>query len=168
MKTKLKIILLNFIILLCVAACESSTQVREKITVSELPDGYIIHVKKIDSETTRVGALTGHKYGTSHSYIYQFTLSPGQIYWYGGSKVPQEIILCNREIYIHYLQLDSLGKPEEFKYVIQSHYDKHVDKRYFFNLFGEQYWVSDTEPANINTSGCKKSDISNDHELIKT
>ena len=168
MKTILINVFIYLTILLSIAACNSQTEVREKIISAELPNGFLIQVKKIDTYTSQIGVVSGHVYGKSHAYSYQFTLSPGRIYWYGGSSVPQEIILCSNEIYIHYLQLDSQGNSGEASKIIKSHYDKHIDNRYFFKLLGDQYWVTDSALTYKNSNNCKKSDIPNDRELTRT
>ncbi len=165
MKSIIKQLLLNLLIVFSIGSCSCSTKESKKEWTSEAADGYLLRVKKIDSYTSHKGILTGIDYGTSHSYRYSFKLSPGRIYWEGDGTMPKELIICRDELYVNYYRETYQLQSDKQIYSVQSQYAKHVDKRYFFKLLGEQYWVDAMEEDHKKAKDCKKLAIPNEGEF---
>ncbi|MBI3562423.1 MAG: hypothetical protein HY080_11990 [Gammaproteobacteria bacterium] len=165
MENIIKTSLLNLAIAIGAEGCSCHTEEFEQVYVSESMDGYAIRVKKINSDTIYKGLISGIKYGTSHSYHYSFTLSPGRIYWEHENGVPKELKICSKDLYIYYLQRIFQEQSGVLKTIVQPHYAKHVDKRYFFKFLGEQYWVTATKADYDSVGDCKSLAIPNDNEL---
>ena len=86
-----------------------------------------------------------------HHFTYKVYINPGDINWNGGSAEPKYILFDNDTTYISYLKkknlkikyIDSLDGTTKYNYhsEIQTFHQKHIDKRYFFKLLGNDYWV---------------------------
>jgi len=140
-----------------------------------LPNGQHLEVEKTNKETTSIGMITKHNYGTTHSFKYRIALDKMAIEWDGGSAEPKHLLFCKDTLYIHFLKnkwveeeaIDSLHKTSNNHYQIQDAYQVHIDERYFFNLLGDAYWV-ETTPDNYRKQKaiCKEFEVPNDNELV--
>lgn len=171
-----------FLILLnCLfSSCNYNTKENTDLTSKVLPNGKHIIIEKITKETTSHGIFSKHNYGTSHSFKYKFSISQEKIDWYGGSGEPKNILFCNDTIYIRYLKeknittnyIDSLNNTTKYNYhsEIQEIFQKHIDKRYFFKLFGNDFWVDiASDDYYYLKKSCDDYPIPNDNELsLKT
>lgn len=166
------IVLLNCLVISCNYNTEEILDKTSKI----LPNGKHIVVEKSTKETTSRGVFTNHNYGTSHRYSYTFLMPKEDINWNGGSGEPKNILFCKDTIYVRYLKeksirtkyIDSTDNTTKYNYHSEIHeaFQKHIDERYFFKLFGDDFWVDITSE---NYSSVKKScddyHIPNDNEL---
>jgi hypothetical protein len=131
-------------------ACTSHTVSSENFTAIGLDNGKIMRVEKTNNTTIQKGMLTGHVYGETLSYRYKITVNKNEVIWDGGSSVPQQILFSNQGVCIHFFREDSHqrelasqdGKAhyEIIKTVVPV-YERFVDERYFFKLFGEYHWI---------------------------
>lgn len=166
------LVILNYV---C-SSCNYNAEETINKTSTLLPNGKHLVVEKINKETTSVGVFTHHNYGTSHSFTYTFSINPGNINWDGGSGEPKNILFCKDTTYIRYLKeksikveyTDSIDDTITYNYhdEIQEVFQKHRDERYFFNLFGDAYWVeiSSQNYSSVHKS-CDEYPIPNDNEL---
>lgn len=131
-------------------ACTSQTVSSENFTTVGLDNGKILRVEKTNNTTTHKGVLTGHVYGATLSYRYKITVNKNEVIWDGGSSVPQQILFGNQGVCIHFVREDSHrrelvsqdGKThDEIIKTVVPVYEKFIDERYFFKLFGEYHWV---------------------------
>ncbi|MDW7692638.1 hypothetical protein R9C00_12115 [Flammeovirgaceae bacterium SG7u.111] len=168
--------LLYILALFILTNCNYETEKSIDITSKILPNGMIMVIKKTNKETTATGMITKHNYGTSHSFRYNISFDHGDIIWEGGSGEPKNILFCKDTMYIRYLKEKSI-KVEytdsvdntikaDYHYEIREVYQKHIDGRYFFKLFGDEYWV-DIMPENYphQREFCEEYPIPNDGEL---
>jgi len=163
------------VLLFVITSCSQLSTENTDIVSKLLPNGQHIEIEKTNKETTSIGILTKHNYGTTHSFTYKITLDEMGIEWNGGSGEPKNLLFCNDTLYIHYLKnkwveeqvKDSLSQRPNGDYQIQNCYQTFIDKRYFFKLLGDAYWVETTQ-ANYNKqkSTCKEFEVPNDDELV--
>ncbi len=168
----------NYILVLCLLAFSCNNSVKE--TTSEksvvLPNGIHLTVVKTNKYRTSVGILTNTNYGTTHSYKYNVLLNEPNINWSYGSGEPKNLLFCKDTTYIHYVNknsypikvTDSITNTITTKYThkVENMYQKYIDKRYFFNLFGDDFWLDITpERYNKIKNLCSEYVIPNDNEL---
>ncbi len=174
MKKLIYVKILSFIFLFI--ACRSKTTERIDITNTLLGNDKYLEVEKTNKNTTHIGIITNSNYGTSHSYSYKITVNNGDINWNGGTAEPKHLLFCNDATYIHYLKekyisiksKDSVGNTIERDgyYAVQNVFEQYIDKRYFFKLFGDDYWVEvSSEKYNLQKESCTEYSIPNDNEL---
>ncbi len=159
-----------------IGSCSYDTVETTDKTSIALPGDRFLVVEKTNKETTATGLFTKHNYGTTHRFSYTFALNPGKIKWNGGSGEPKHIIFCNDTTYIRYLKKKSI-RTEVFDSIsnttignyhdeIQESFEKHIDKRYFFKLLGDDYWIEvSDEQYNAVKNSCEEYRIPNDNEL---
>ncbi|WP_152537489.1 hypothetical protein [Aquimarina pacifica] len=163
------------LLLLCLG-CKQKTVERVDITNKLLGNDKHLEVKKTNKSTTLTGVITNSNYGTTHSYNYALTVDGGAINWLGGTAEPKHLLFCKDTTYIHFLEekyisiasRDSLGNLEEKDgyYKVQDVFEAHIDKRYFFNFFGDEYWVEiSRDQYNLKKERCVEYEIPNDNEL---
>ncbi len=164
-----------FVLLFAITSCNQSSVENTDVVSKMLPNEQPLEVEKTNKETTLIGIITKHNYGTSHSFRYKITLDKMAITWEGGSGEPKHLLFCEDTLYIHFLKnkwveeeaIDSLHKTSNNNYQIQDAYQVHIDERYFFNLLGDDYWVEIT-PENYRKqkATCKEFEVPNDNELV--
>ena len=173
---KIKVIYFILIIIQFLFSCEFKTEERIDKTSQTFPNGKHIIVEKLNKESTSTGILTNINYGTSHSFKYQFTLTEDNIKWDGGSSEPKNIIFCKDAIYIRYLKEKSLNTTvidssdtiiENNTYEVKEFFQKHIDRRYFLKIFGDDFWedISSENYYSMKNS-CGELFIPNDGELF--
>lgn len=157
-------------------SCHSKTEKVEHIQSITVQNGKSLEIKKTDRNTTSIGIITSHNYGTTHQYSYEMTLD-GDIYWYGGSHEPKQILFHNEQVYLKFLYqkryntstLDTLINETKTShyYKTEEDYQKHIDERYFFNWFGKDYWlnIDSMEYHSLQKVG-QEFEVPNDGELI--
>lgn len=161
-----------------IISCTSETEETIDVTNKTFPNGKHLLIEKTIKNSKMIGFISGHNYGNTRSFTYQFTVKQDKVDWYGGSGEPKKIIFHKDTTYVYYLKekrqsvttIDSANNNTP----ITSHYEvltpvfeKHIDKRYFFKLFGDDYW---SEISLENYSDVKalstEYDIPNDNEFI--
>ncbi|AIY12492.1 hypothetical protein M667_04320 [Cellulophaga baltica NN016038] len=153
-------------------------KVKETVTKKSemLPNGMHLTIEKTDIKKTSFGIFTNHNYGTSHRFKYRVAVDQGSIEWDFGVGEPKHFLFCDKGIYIHYLNENSYTEEardtindtiEEVRVTkIENQYQKYIDERYLFKLFGDAYWVDVTEEEYArNKSLCSEQAIPNDNEL---
>ncbi len=145
---KRKISGLFFIIFIFFSSgCESVKLGEFQTTLSKnLGNGKTLILFRMDSYEKNVGMITGHNYGVTHTYKYSFKIKPENIEWKGYIEAePKKIIFCLNELVLVTFE-DVYAEDNEQKAIKKrmNRYFKHVDNRYFFNFFGEQYWLEIT------------------------
>ncbi|MCL5246404.1 hypothetical protein M4I21_11325 [Cellulophaga sp. 20_2_10] len=157
-------------------SCKSNTEESSSEKSLVLPNGMRLTVLKTNKDETSIGILTGTNYGTTHTYKYNVLLHEPDVNWNFGSGEPKNILICKDTTYIHYINKNSYPitvtdsvtntTTTENNYKIESMYQKHVDNRYFFNLFGDDFWL-DVTPKRYNEikNSCEEYAIPNDGEL---
>ncbi|WP_461629474.1 hypothetical protein [Labilibaculum euxinus] len=154
MRYKFKIKQIAFfalIIISFVSGCNYNSEKNIDKVSKLLPNGKHLMVEKTNEETTAIGIFTKHDYGTTHQFSYKFSIDDGDVIWDGGSGEPKNILFCEDTIYIRYLankyiqveSTDSINNTSKYDYhfEIKEVFQKHIDKRYFFKLLGDDYWV---------------------------
>ena len=174
---KIRRVCFILIVLQLFTSCDVRTEERIDKTPKTFPNGKHIIVEKSNKESTSTGIFTRINYGTSHSFIYEFTIMEDDIKWAGGSGEPKNIIFCKDAIYLRYLKEKSLMaiEPdttnnttiENHTYEIQEFFQKHIDRRYFFKIFGDEFW-EDISADDYNTikKSCEEYVVPNDGELL--
>ncbi len=162
-------------LLFVVASCNQASIETTNIISEILANGQHIEVEKTNKETTSIGIITKHNYGTTHSFRYKITLDEMDIEWNGGSGEPKHLLFCKDTVYIHFLKnkwvevetIDSVNQASNGQYQIQEAYQVYIDKRYFFKLLGDGYWV-DTNPEKYRRQKliCNEFQVPNDNELV--
>ncbi len=181
-------VILSSLVFLSMTACDSKT--KESINRKSVDLGgnqRIVITQKF--KTTRYrGKLTGTDYGTKTSFDYTFKVLPGGIKWRGKSSVPKHLLICKNTYYLHFMykrgftkdtsniDMEKLRKTNYKKYAKYKHtivafrvideYSVHVDKRYFFKWFGDQYWNSIKKSVYENAKKtCQEKSIPNFNDL---
>ncbi|MBO0591084.1 hypothetical protein I2486_06655 [Cellulophaga sp. E16_2] len=169
-------IFLGIAVIVLVAACKDT--VKETVTKKSemLPNGMHLTVEKTAIEKTSFGIFTNHNYGTSHRFKYRVAVDQESIEWDFGVGEPKHFLFCDKGVYIHYLNEnsyteeardtinDTIEKVQVIK--IENQYQKYIDERYLFKLFGDAYWVDVTaEEYASNKALCSEQAIPNDNEL---
>lgn len=169
----------SFVVLfvsILLSSCNFDTKEVIGITNKTLPNGVHITIEKSTRETTSRGIFTNHQYTSSHHFTYDLSIEKDNIEWEGGSGEPKNIIFCKDTIYIYSLKkksirteyIDSLTNTTKSNhhYEIHNCYEKHVDKRYFFKLRGDDYW-SEISPERYSfiEEHCDEYPVPNDNEL---
>lgn len=177
MKIKSSIIkigyLLTFVFLF---SCDSEVKETIDKKTELLPNGKRLIVEKTNKETTQIGIFSKHNYGTSHTFKYKISINPGDINWDGGNGEPKHLLFCEDTIYMRSFKEksvrveynDSIDNKEEVKYhyEIKEVFQKHIDERYFFKLFGDDYWIDiSQEEYTSKIESCNQYIIPNDNEL---
>ncbi|SEK93123.1 hypothetical protein SAMN04487910_1503 [Aquimarina amphilecti] len=166
----------SFVLFFLIISCRSKTTERIDITNTLLGNDMYLEVEKKNKNTTHRGIITNSNYGTTHSYSYKLTINNGDINWNGGTAEPKHLLFCKDSTYIHYLKekyipiksKDSVGNiaEENSYYEVQDVFEVYVDKRYFFKLFGDEYWLEiSSESYNLQKESCTEYSIPNDNEL---
>ncbi|EZH72903.1 hypothetical protein ATO12_22505 [Aquimarina atlantica] len=156
--------------------CTSKTEKNIDNTNILLGNKKHLVVQKINKTTNHVGILSKHNYRTTHHYEYEFTVDRGDVNWKGGSGEPKHILFCKDSIYLHYLKEKyvSIQDRDTTNSQIENHkdykvvevFEVYIDNRYFFNLFGNDYWVEITPESYANKKiTCDEYSIPNDNEL---
>lgn len=175
MNKSIPLLFYSCILLLCLLNCTHISDESTDIVSKILPNGKHLVVEKTNRETTSIGIITKHNYGSTHSFSYKIVINEGSIEWSGGSGEPKHLLFCDDAVYIHYLKnkwveepvIDSLNQSPKRYYRIQDHYQAYIDNRYFFKLLGDAYWVETTlENYTKQKSTCDEFEVPNDNELV--
>ena len=171
----MKNILFAIFLLLCIISCTSETEVRTNEVNKILGNGKHLQVNKTTKVTTHTGIITHHNYGTTYRYNYTFTIDDGDINWLIGDGEPKTILFCTDTTYISLLTkkniaindtIDSLNINTSYRKVVQQRFQQYIDERFFFNLFGDDYWIDiPAEKYYSKQKNCTEYDIPNDNEL---
>ncbi len=166
------------LILLFLVSCESYSKETFQMKSKMLNNGKHIEVAKKSTETTHIGILTRHNYGTSHSFEYKFFIEPDEIEWDGRyRKEPKNIIFHQNKIYVRYLKnvykttqiIDSLTQDTTYNsyYEVKELAEKSIDRRFFYKMLGSQKWTGiPMREYNTARQKYKEYDIPNDNELV--
>jgi hypothetical protein len=163
-----------FLILILSSCTTSSSKKTIEKTNRLLPNEKHLLIEKTNESSLLKGIFTGHIYDTIRSYTYKVIID-NDVEWDGGSSEPKHILFCEGEMYLHSLKekcittkyYDSTSQKMEAKYnfEIQDVYEKHIDKRYFFKLMGEDFWTEIISEKYLKLKNqCKEYDIPNDNE----
>lgn len=176
MKLNIKSFFILLVAISAIYSCTTKTEKRIDKTNKLLPNGKYLMVEKINIDKTSIGVFTKNNYGTRHSFGYKFSVNKGNVNWNGGSSEPKHIIFCKDSTFIHSLKekrikveyTDPVDNTVKYNhhYEIQDLFEKHMDERYFFKLFGNEYWV-EISPDNyiLKKESCEEYPIPNDNEL---
>lgn len=167
---------ISYLFLLLLFSCNSETTSKTYITNKELSNGISIEVEKINEEHSHIGIFSKHDYGSTHSYSYNLLIRDSDISWNGGSGEPKHLMFCEDSIFLNSYKEklftnDSLMKVDttlsyESYYEVVEVFQKHIDKRYFFNLLGDDYWVDISSSSYISKKNiCDEYNVPNDGEL---
>jgi hypothetical protein len=152
----------GWLMLLCIAvfSCTTKTEVYESQMNREFKNGQTIFVKKTDEVSRLVGRISGHLWNERHTFRYQFTTEPDEVEWQGLlGEVPKSVLYCNTELYLktttEHVVTDTIRQITST--IAEPNYYRHVDKRYFFKLFGDQYFVMiDSVVYQTKTAACSE------------
>ncbi len=173
-----KIIKLGILVLIIslFLSCDYEDKVIVDKTHKVLSNGKRLEVEKTTTLSTAIGLFSGHNYGTTHRFVYKLGIQPEYVNWDGGSGEPKALLFHRDTTYIYYLKekvirtayTDSVTNTlkEDNHTEIQAFYEKHIDKRYFFKLLGDDYWVDiQAEDYDAVKSFSNEFIIPNDNEL---
>jgi hypothetical protein len=140
----MKVYVIVIVLFLC-TTCTTKTQVYVSTFSTKYDNGRSIDVKREDRYTRWTGYFSKIDYGQTNSFSYSFNIHPDDYEWEGlMNQVPLELIFCSNDTYLkvteRIVRYDSLYSAGEFKDTTL--YFKNVDDRYFFNLFGDQYFIA--------------------------
>lgn len=169
-----KIVILQILLILFVN-CKSETKVNTHKTSKMLANGKHLEIKKTNKLTTQIGIFTKKNYGTTHQFSYNFKIDNGKVIWEDkGSAEPKYLLFCKDSVYVHYLNKIRVPIPKKatdttktitYKNVVKEFYEVYIDKRYFFRLLGEDYWIDITpEQYSNKKTNCKEYEIPNENE----
>jgi hypothetical protein len=132
-------------LLFLLVACSSNTDVYTSTFHQSYDNGRSIEVVREDRVTKWKGLLTGTNYGETNNFDYSFTTEPDGYEWRGlTNQAPLALIFCGDETFLkvteRVVERDSLYGPVNL--ADKMFYFKNVDERYFFKLFGQQYFVA--------------------------
>ncbi|MCT4582226.1 MAG: hypothetical protein N4A35_12510 [Flavobacteriales bacterium] len=172
----IRVVFLSALFVVFVHSCATETVSKTYVTNKELPNGILLSVEKTNTENTQIGMFTKHNYGTTHSYSYKVIVEELDAVWEGKSGEPKKLVFCKDSLFLlSYKEMlftnDSLRKIDstlayESHYEVVEEFQKYVDNRYFFKLFGDAYWVSIPSSCyQYKKSSCKEYDVPNDNEL---
>ena len=151
------------------AACTTKTHSSSHRTVKDFPEGKQIIVDRTDIHEEDIGVVSKIVYHTTDKHQYQLRFLPEDIRWENGDAEPKQLLNCaDGAVYLHFVaqqanpyyeteyeaanstelnkndqlqpQDEKLKKVEPY-FILKSYYARFVDKRYFFKLLGESYWV---------------------------
>ncbi|WP_338813400.1 hypothetical protein V9L05_18665 [Bernardetia sp. Wsw4-3y2] len=158
-------------------SCEQRSEESIKVESTTLDNGKYLEVEKTNKETTHIGLLTKHNYGTTQSFKYKINLKEDEIIWKGKKdQEPKHIIFCKDTIYMHYFEkqfiqtqtIDTITQDTLYGsyFEVKAFFLKNIDERYFNDLLGTQNWIdiSIQEYETIKQK-CKEYKIPNDQEL---
>lgn len=179
MKVNIKAFFIPILLISAIYGCSTETEKRIDITNKLFPNGKYITVKKTNEDKTSIGIFTKSNYGTKHSFSYEFSVDKGNLNWNGGSGEPKHILFCKDTTFVHSLKeksikiqyTDSIDNTIKYNYhyEIQDVFEKHIDERYFFKFFGDEYWVEiSLENYLLKKESCDEYNILNDNELSLT
>ena len=137
-------------LLFTLAMCSHSTRHYERTFQKKSQNGKAIKVTRKDEVTTWTGMITGKDYGDTNTFNYEFNIEPDDSEWKGSvNQVPLALVFCDNETFLkvadRIVNYDSLYGPPTFKDTTL--YFRNVDERYFFKMFGEQYFVDSDSVA---------------------
>jgi hypothetical protein len=160
-------------------ACVTSEIEQRTTSVHKIyPNQKHIIVDKNTTITHYTNRFSNRNLGEGHTFTYKFIIKNDAINWNGGAAEPKHIVFCNDTVYLHYVTekfeadtsaIDSTVSSTQRSgiYKTISVYETFVDKRYFFNLLGEAYWLNISEEIyNFKKTKYKEYDIPNDDELF--
>ncbi len=132
--------------LLLLTNCRTEHKGYESTFSKQYPNENKIEVLRKDNYEQYFGIFSGHNYGGSHSFSYEFTIYPDQHKWKGAmNQVPRKIVFCEDKIFLaiseEKVKVDSLHPNEEPIRMDTVLYFENKDERYFFNWFGDQFFV---------------------------
>ncbi len=90
---------LSLLLLIGLASCSTETKIRVHVSRKHLDNGMLLSVSKRDSTTKYRGVLSGHDYGTDHTFEYSFQLD-GNILWEGYSAEPKDLVVCAETMFL--------------------------------------------------------------------
>ncbi|WP_405292535.1 hypothetical protein [Algibacter sp. Ld11] len=150
MKITIKIYLLISINALFISCDYEDKEIIDKMN-TVLSNGRHLEVEKTTTLSTAIGLFSGHNYGTTHRFTYKLRIEPEDVTWDGGSGEPKSLLFFKDTTYIYFLKEKVIRKTytdsitntlKEDSYTeIHAFYQKHIDMRYFFKFFGDDYWV---------------------------
>lgn len=131
-------------LLLLLAACSHDTSVYQSKFSKKYQNGKSIDVVREDEVTQWTGMITHANYGRTETFTYKFNIEPDDYKWEGlANQAPLALIFCGDDTFLkttlRTIKYDSLYGEGQVKDT--TIYFKNVDKRYFFKLFGEQYFT---------------------------
>ena len=168
--------LVYIIISVLIISCTTETKTNTNKTIKQLTDNKLIEVTKTEKTATHKGIFTGHNYGTTHSFTYQFTINKNEVIWKDkGSAVPKKILFCGDTTYVNCLQKKSVPYQKfpsdttmSYKDTIVKKYHKFIDNRYFLKWFGTYSWLEiSKEKYNSKKANCKEYSIPTDNDYKK-
>jgi len=174
---KLYIYFSTLTLFLSMLSCRSKTEKIVNIETVIFENGKRLEINKTDRNTSSIGIFSNHNYGVTHQYSYDLTLD-NDIDWIGGSHEPKQILFNEEDVYLRFLHkkryttsmLDTITQESKtsFEYKVEQGFQRHIDERYFFKWFGEDYWVNiDSNFYYSQQKVGKEYDIPNDGELIR-
>lgn len=155
---------------LLLSACTTKTTEHSQHLSQDFPQGKQLEVEVTSLHTEQVGIISKITYATADHYRYEFRLLPNDIPWKNMDDEPKQLLVCaDNSAYLHSVRqqanpyyatttavetkpaaenteqkeqaLAEENKPVEPYVILKNHYTSFVDKRYFFKLLGEYYWV---------------------------
>ena len=171
-----KLFFLGVISLLIFSNCETKTKTTVNKQTIALGNTAYLTIQKTNIDRTSIGVFSRHNYGTSHFFKYDLHIDKNDIRWQGSMSEPKEVSLYKDNVFLKLLEeklitntvKDTLKDSiiTRHNYQVKKAYLKHIDKRYFFKLFGDAFWlnIDSTTYHNAKLKG-KAFVIPNDNEF---
>jgi hypothetical protein len=144
-------------------SCTDSTEVYHSTKVKEMKNGKTIVIDRTDELTRTYGAISGHLYGESHQFAHELSVKPNGLLWKSVQReTPKGIVDCKSGFFLrsNMEELSTDSVTQVVTRVTKSGFYKSVDKRYFFKLFGDQYFVTvDSMEYYASTLQCQEQSL---------
>jgi hypothetical protein len=158
----------SLFLLFCLAlfiTCKTETQKYTTTFNKKISDEISIEVMREDNYQQFYGILSGINWSNNHSFHYEFSIKPDDSKWVGADgQLPQKIFFCDKDIYLlakgEKVLIDTANVNAIPNVIEVSLYYKNVDNRYFFKLFGDQFFEAiDSTKFYTSKINCKEENI---------
>lgn len=146
------------------AACDTEEERYRTEMQGALGKGETMEVTRFDRFEEHVGVISQHSYGRTHGFHYEFVIQPGSHSWSGeDGQVPEQLLRCGdsskRHWYLRYSQREVVVPEDPHERPTETTTVEHLllyeDRRYFYNLLGNESWSFAVEPA----GACSRYDV---------
>lgn len=141
------------------SGCESKIDEITKHTnvrYKDYQDGHKVRMEQYVTVTKYRYSILGNNRADEIDYAYGVYWSPDDVIWkevmirerngtryFNSDMVPTMMVTCRGKLFLEYYIDSSYAYADgQFTKGNAGEFVEHVDERYFFNYFGEQYWVS--------------------------
>ena len=127
-------------------SCRTNTETHVLKLSKTYSNGKTVDLVREDSYTKYTGILSGIHWGDNHSFTYTLVINPDNYKWVGATgQFPSKLLFCKEDVFLKIkeerVKIDTSSINATPLIIDTSVYYKNIDNRYFFDLFGDQYFV---------------------------